>query len=152
MNKETIKFFQSVKFRLTVWYLIVISILLFIFALVSYLTLYHNLYQNLDDNLMSRLIKLRDLLQESGDNVDINMERELGEIILIYYPDGILWKSSGPFIDTPDIVPMVQEVAKGAHLFFNITTTYGWGIRFYASPVTIEENSFILLVGRILTK
>jgi heavy metal sensor kinase len=148
MNKETIKFFQSVKFRLTVWYLIVISILLFIFALVSYLTLYHNLYQNLDDNLMSRLIKLRDLLQESGDNVDIDMERELGEIILIYYPDGILWKSSGPFIDTPDIVPMVQEVAKGAHLFFNITTTYGWGIRFYASPVTIEENSFILLVGR----
>jgi heavy metal sensor kinase len=142
------KFFQSVKFRLTVWYLLVMSIILFIFAVVSYFTLYYNLHDNLDDNLKNRLIKLRDSLQEYREDFDIDMERELGEIVLIYYPEGLLWKSSGPFVDTPDIIPMVQEVAKGAHLFFNITTAYGWKIRFYASPITIGESPFILLVGR----
>lgn len=113
------KFFKSVKFRLTVWYLIVMGILLFIFAALSYFTLYHNLYENLDNNLEDRLIKLRSLLRDAGEDVDIDidMERELGEIILIYYPEGFLWKSSGPFIDAPDITPMVREVAKGAPLF-----------------------------------
>jgi len=142
------KFFKSVKFRLTVWYLIVMSILLFVFAALSYFTLYHNLSNNLDDNLEDRLIKLRSLLRDAGEDVDIDMERELGEIILIYYPQGFLWKSSGPFIDTPDITPMVREAAKGAPLFFNTTTTYGRVIRFYAAPVTVGERSFILLVGR----
>ena len=144
------KFFKSVKFRLTVWYLIVMGILLFIFAALSYFTLYHNLYENLDNNLEDRLIKLRSLLRDAGEDVDIDidMERELGEIILIYYPEGFLWKSSGPFIDAPDITPMVREVAKGAPLFFNTTTTYGRVIRFYAAPITVGERSFILLVGR----
>ncbi|MDK2896079.1 MAG: hypothetical protein PWP04_199 [Candidatus Atribacteria bacterium] len=142
------KFFKSVKFRLTVWYLIVMSILLFIFAAVSYFTLYRNLYDNLDDNLENRWIKLRGLLRESKDKVDIDMERELGEIILIYSPEGILQKSSGPFTDTSDIVPVVQEVAQGNPLFFNTTTTYDREIRFYAAPVTVEETSLVVLIGR----
>ena len=91
------KFFKSVKFRLTVWYLIVMGILLFIFAALSYFTLYHNLYENLDNNLEDRLIKLRSLLRDAGEDVDIDidMERELGEIILIYYPEGFLWRVPG---------------------------------------------------------
>ena len=118
------KFFKSVKFRLTIWYLIVMSLLLLIFAAVSYFTLYHSLYKNFDDSLESRSIKLQGLLRDLGGNVDIGVERELGEIILVYYPKGLLWKSSGPFSDTSDIVPIVQEVAEGNSLFFNITTTY----------------------------
>jgi len=143
------KLFKSVKFRLTVWYLIVMSILLFVFAAVSYLTLYHNLYKNLDDNLKNRFIKLRGLLEDAVDNAgaDIDMERELGEVILVYYPEGVLWKSSGPFIDTSNIAPMVQEAAQGVSLFFDVTTTYGQGIRFYAAPVIVKGNSFVLLVG-----
>ena len=53
----------------------------------------------------------------------------------------------GPFIDTPDITPMVQEAAQGAPSF-DITTTYGREIRFYAAPVIVGERSFVLLVGR----
>ena len=146
------KFFKSVKFRLTVWYLIVMSILLFVFAALSYFTLYHNLYKNLDDNLKNRFIKLRSLLQDVIDNadtdIDIDRERELGEVILVYYPKGLLWKGFGPFIDTSDITPMVREAAKGAPFFFDITTTYGQEIRFYAAPVIVGESSFVLLVGR----
>ncbi len=142
------KFFKSVKFRLTIWYLIVMSLLLLIFAAVSYFTLYHSLYKNFDDSLESRSIKLQGLLRDLGGNVDIGVERELGEIILVYYPKGLLWKSSGPFSDTSDIVPIVQEVAEGNSLFFNITTTYNREIRFYAAPVTVGETSFVLLIGR----
>ncbi len=43
--------FKTIKFRLTVTYLVVIAILLLIFSLASYFLLSHDLHQNLDETL-----------------------------------------------------------------------------------------------------
>lgn len=146
------KFFKSVKFRLTVWYLIIISILLFIFATVSYFTLYHNLYQNLDDSLEDRVWKIRNILENTeDDDIDLSRERDIGEAILVYRPDGVLLHATGFFTDTPDIVSQVIEVAEGIPSFFNLTTTYGWEIRFYAAPISVK-GGLVVVVGRYLNE
>lgn len=146
------RFFKSVKFRLTVWYLIIISILLFIFATVSYFTLYHSLYQNLDNSLEDRVWKIQNVLENTeDDDIDLSIERDIGEDILVYRPDGVLLHTTGFFTDTPDIVSQVIDVAEGIPSFFNLTTTYGWKIRFYAAPVSVK-GGLVVVVGRSLNE
>ena len=50
--------FKSIKFRLTIWYLVAILFLLVAFGTVAYIMLSKSLYRNLDDALKARVAEL----------------------------------------------------------------------------------------------
>ena len=58
--------FRSIRLRLTLWYVILLAIILAGFSTGIYLTLRHNLYGNLDDSLQARANDLLPLVSDDG--------------------------------------------------------------------------------------
>lgn len=58
---------RSVRLRLTLWYVLLLAIILAAFSAGIYLTLRHNLYANLDDSIQNRANILLDIVQYEGD-------------------------------------------------------------------------------------
>jgi heavy metal sensor kinase len=58
---------RSIRFRLTLWYVLLLAIILAGFSAGIYVTLRHNLYTNLDDSLQTRVADLLPLIRFEGD-------------------------------------------------------------------------------------
>jgi heavy metal sensor kinase len=58
---------RSVRLRLTLWYVLLLAIILAAFSAGIYLTLRHNLYANLDDSIQNRANILLDIVRYEGD-------------------------------------------------------------------------------------
>ena len=56
-----------IRLRLTLWYLLLLAVILAAFSAGIYLLLRHNLYQNLDDSIQSRASALLNVIQYEGD-------------------------------------------------------------------------------------
>jgi len=57
---------RSIRLRLTLWYVLLLAIILAAFSAGIYLTLRHNLYANLDDSLEARANDLMPLISQEG--------------------------------------------------------------------------------------
>jgi heavy metal sensor kinase len=57
---------RSVRLRLTLWYVLLLAIILAAFSAGIYLTLRHNLYANLDDSIQNRANILLDIVRYEG--------------------------------------------------------------------------------------
>ena len=57
---------RSIRLRLTLWYVLLLAIILAGFSAGIYLTLRHNLYANLDDSLATRVADLLPLVRYEG--------------------------------------------------------------------------------------
>ena len=57
---------RSIRLRLTLWYVLLLAIILAGFSAGIYLTLRHNLYANLDDSLDTRIHDLEALVRYEG--------------------------------------------------------------------------------------
>ena len=59
---------RSIRLRLTLWYVLLLAIILAGFSAGIYVTLRHNLYANLDDSLQTRVADLLPLVrhEEAG--------------------------------------------------------------------------------------
>ena len=85
---------KSIKFRLTIWYLVVLVILLLVFSTTAYFLLSHNLYQNLDDSLELRAAQIGSVLSTEDGDIGLDdvsqwdFQEELGELILLYDAEG----------------------------------------------------------------
>lgn len=77
------RLFKTIKFRLTVWYVVVIMVLLSIFASVAYAMLSREMYGNLDKSLQARVTELHNSLTGSGGNTML-FAGNLTEIVLFY--------------------------------------------------------------------
>jgi heavy metal sensor kinase len=140
------RFFKSIKFRLTVWYLLVITILLITFGTLAYFMLSYNLNQNLDDSLQARSLELRDSLVVEGDRISFN--EQLSELVLLYDANGLLIQRFGPNVAFPDIDKLVKQALIGDKLFLTKSTDDEQEVRFYATPFNINSNRIAILVGR----
>ena len=58
---------RSIRLRLTLWYVLLLAIILAGFSAGIYVTLRHNLYANLDDSLQTRVADLLPLVRFEGD-------------------------------------------------------------------------------------
>ncbi|MFH1382336.1 MAG: ATP-binding protein [Chloroflexota bacterium] len=145
------RFFKSIRFRLTVWYLIVIVVLLAIFGTVAYFTLSHNLYQNLDNSLETRVNELRTtLVIERGRAVFAGQPDEL---LLIYNTDGTLQQSFGPSTEFTNIDSLVTQALDGQSSFLTATTGNGERIRLYGVPFPFGPFTRVaIIVGRPTTE
>lgn len=142
------RFFKTIKFRLTVWYLVAIMILLAAFSAAAYFMLSRNLYQNLDDSLKGRISELqRSIAVEDG---HITFGGKVDELVLMYNSDGALVERLGPCMGSVEIDGLVRRALFGQSAFLTASTGDGQQVRLYAAPFTADSNTRLaLVVGRL---
>jgi heavy metal sensor kinase len=139
---------KTIKFRLTVWYLVVIAILLVVFGTYANILLRRNLYRNLDRSLQARASELQRDIKIEGDRVVFDQKAD--EFVLIYDADGALWKRLGPNIDFSNIGEAVQQALFGIDTFVTAETKEGPDVRLVAVPLNVNSQSRVaLVVGRL---
>jgi len=136
---EFVYFFKSIKLRLTVWYLLVIVVLLAIFSTVAYLMLENTLQKDFDEALQNRVSDLQR-----------NVKLEDSELILIYDANGNMVQGLGPGVDYEQIEGVVQRALLGISSFMTTSTTEGREVRLYAAPFATDSTTrFAIVVGRL---
>jgi heavy metal sensor kinase len=140
--------FKSIKFRLTVWYVLVIALLLAVFGAVAYFMLSKNLYRNLDEALRARVAELQNSITVKDHQ--ISLEQKFNDLILIYDADGALLQKLGPNVRFSNIEGMVQQALFGQSSFLTAPTTEGQDVRLYAVPFNLDSRTRIaIIVGRL---
>jgi len=140
---------KSIKFRLTVWYLLAFTLLLVVFGTVAYYLLSRNLYRNLDESLKARVLELKGTIRFEGDRVVF--DRKLDELVLIYNADGKLQQRLGPAnLSISDIQDTVKQALFGTASFVSAETENGPSVRMYATPLNVDSQTrAALVVGRV---
>lgn len=140
---------KSIKFRLTVWYLLAFALLLVVFGTVAYYLLSRNLYRNLDESLKARVLELKGTIRFEGDRVVF--DRKLDELVLIYDADGKLQQQLGPAnLNISDIQGAVKQALFGTPSFVSAETENGPEVRMYATPLNVDSQTRVaLVVGRV---
>ncbi|MBP1660591.1 MAG: integral rane sensor signal transduction histidine kinase [Candidatus Aminicenantes bacterium] len=141
-------FRKSIKFRLTVWYLVVIAVLLVVFSTVSYRLLSNNLYRNLNKQLQARGQELQRSVRIEGDNIFFDQNVE--EMVLIYEADGKLSARLGPNVQFSNIGPAVQQALFGDPSFVSAETENGPDVRLYVVPLNVNSQRRVAMaIGRV---
>jgi len=135
---------------LTVWYLLIMAILLLVFGLSSFYALRYSLYDNIDNFLLTRMNDFKGVLENAESVEDIvNIKALPNEMIYIYSDDASLLRFYGYLIKIPDIQGKIQKANSGESFFFNLTTDFNWNTRFYISNAKLKENSnVVIIIGR----
>ena len=139
---------KTIKFRLTVWYLVAITVLLVLFGTVAYYLLSKNLYRNLDDSLRARVIELQGSIKFEGER--IIFDQKVNELVLIYNADGALVQRLGPNVEFENIGDTVQQALFGISSFVSAETAEGSYVRLYAAPFNVDSGTRVaIVVGRL---
>ncbi len=139
---------KSIKFRLTLWYLIAIVILLVVFGTVAYYLLSKNLYRNLDESLRARVIELVGSIKIEGSRVEF--EQKVNELVMVYDADGALIQRLGPNVEFENIDKTVREALFGKSSFVSASTPNGPDVRLYAAPHNVDSQTRVaIVVGRL---
>jgi len=139
------RFTKSIKFRLTIWYLVILVVLLLIFAVAAYLMLSNNLYQGLDDSLVLGAAQRENSLQVEDDSIDFQDDDEFSfndqsvDLMRIYDGHGNLIQGWGDDLDIPQIRALQEQALAGESLFITDQTPDGKEIRLYAAPITDDD-------------
>jgi heavy metal sensor kinase len=139
---------KSIKFRLTVWYVVAIAVLLIVFGTVAYYLLSKSLYRNLDESLKARVLELQGSIKFEGER--IIFDQNIAELVLIYDANGKLIERLGPNVEFSNIGETVQLALFGNSSFVSAETAEGTYVRLYAAPFNRDSSSRVaLVVGRL---
>ena len=140
--------FKSIKFRLTVWYLVAIALLLAAFGGVAYFMLSRDLYRNLDETLRARVGELQGSIKVNDHQ--ISFEQKFNDLVLIYDANSALLQRLGPNVRFSNIEGTVQRALFGQGGFLTTPTTEGQDVRLYASPFNLDSRTRVaIIVGRL---
>jgi heavy metal sensor kinase len=149
------RFVKSIKFRLTIWYLVILGALLLVFAAVAYLMLSNSLYQSLDDSLKLGVTEVENSLEVEDGSIGLHDENEFDfgeqsvDLMLLYDNSGHLIQSWGKRVEIPQINTLQDQVLAGRSLFITTKIPNGQEIRLYASPFEDETGVHaVVVVGR----
>jgi heavy metal sensor kinase len=132
-------FIHSIKFRFTIWYLLVLAVLLIALSAGVYFYLSRSLYQSLDDSLELRSTQLHDVPSILESINQGEFQEELGEIVTLYFYSGDQLAEVSPRginITLPH--ELISQAIAGTSSFTTITTTEGEGLRLLAVPTIIN--------------
>jgi heavy metal sensor kinase len=140
---------KTIKFRLTLWYVAVILVLLLVFATAAYVMLSREMYGNLDESLRERVTELKGSLK-SGDS-SMLFAGNVSELVRFYDSNNNLVQKLGPDIDLINIDGLVESALLGQSSFMTANTQGGQEVRLYAAPLAADSvNHFAIVVGRNL--
>jgi heavy metal sensor kinase len=132
-------FIHSIKFRFTMWYLLVLAVLLIALSAGVYFYLSRSLYQNLDNSLELRSTQLRSIQDILESIRQGEFQEQLGEIVILYfYSGGELVEVSPRGISIPVNDETVSQAIDGTSSFTTIETTEGERLRLFAVPINIS--------------
>jgi heavy metal sensor kinase len=132
-------FIHSIKFRFTVWYLLVLAVLLVALSAGVYFYLSRSLYQGLDDSLELRSTQIRSIQDILESITQGEFQEELGEIVILYfYSGGQLTEVSPRGINITLPHELISQAITGTSSFATIQTTEGEGLRLLAVPTIIN--------------
>ncbi|MBU1413889.1 HAMP domain-containing protein [Myxococcota bacterium] len=128
---------HSIKFRFTLWYLAILSILLIFLATGVYVTLSKNLYKNFDQSLRNRAEQLAGFRDIIPIILGGTFEEELGEVVSFYYYEKdqlqqITQHKLGT--DLPSL--LIDKALAGESSFTTIQTEQKKGLRIFFTPFT----------------
>jgi heavy metal sensor kinase len=129
------RFVHSIKFRFTIWYLVVLGIALASLSVGAYHYLARTLYQNLDEALELRATQISGIGEVLMSVVEGQFEEELGEVVYFYFYSGDQLMYLAPRdIDVPIDVELVTKAISGENAFATVETPEGEGLRVLAVP------------------
>jgi heavy metal sensor kinase len=132
-------FIHSIKFRFTIWYLLVLAILLIALSAGVYFYLSRSLYQSLDDSLILRSSQLSNIPAIMESIQQGEFQEELGEIVILYFYSGDqLTQVSARGINITLSQELVSQAIAGTSSFSTIQTEAGEGLRLLAVPINIS--------------
>jgi heavy metal sensor kinase len=132
-------FIHSIKFRFTIWYLLVLAVLLIALSAGVYFYLSRSLYRNLDNSLELRSTQLSSIPAILESIRQGEFQEELGEIVTLYFYSGDqLVEVSPRGISIPTPHELISQAIGGATLFTTIQTEEGEGLRLLAVPINIS--------------
>jgi len=132
-------FIHSIKFRFTLWYLLVLVVLLTALSAGVYFYLSRSLYRSLDDSLELRSTQLRSIPAILESIRQGEFQEELGEIVILYFYSGNqLMEVSPRGISIPLSHEFISQAIAGASSFTTIQTAEGEGLRLLAVPINIS--------------
>jgi heavy metal sensor kinase len=132
-------FIHSIKFRFTLWYLLVLAVLLTALSAGVYFYLSQSLYQSLDDSLKLRSTQLASFPAILESIRQGEFQEELGEIVILYfYAGNQSVEVSPPGINIPLPHEFISQVIAGTSSPTTIQTAEGEGLRLLAVPVNIS--------------
>jgi len=144
-------FLKSIKFRLTLWFLAAIAVMLVAFGFSAHLLLKRSLNRNLNDSLRNRFIELQSTTKYNGERFFFN--ETVGEVVMFYDADGALKQTLGPTLQA-DISRIIELALVGDKAFQTVKRSEGPAMRLYAGPHNAAANGtgpqirFALVVGR----
>ncbi len=140
--------FKSIKFRLTVWYLLGIALLLIVFGMVAYKMLSRDLYQNLDNSLLTRARELENSIEVKDGK--ISFEQKFADLVLIYDANGAPEQQLGPNVRYAKIEGMIRQALFGQSSYLTVETAEGQEVRLYAVPYNKDSSTRVaIVVGRL---
>jgi heavy metal sensor kinase len=140
-------FFRSIRFRLTIWYLTVIAVLLGAFGVSAYVLLSNQLLKTLDQSLSSTAVEIESGLRLEGGKITI--VGQSNDLVLVYDSNGDLALRLGPNVAFSKVDLMVQNALLGLSDFETETIQGGQRVRLYAAPFTILPDTRVaVIVGR----
>jgi heavy metal sensor kinase len=157
------KFVKGITFRFTIWYLVVIGVLLVILSAGVYSNLSRSLYRNLDHSLELRAAELNNVIGILTNIRQGNFQEELGEVVLLYFYSGDrLIKVSARDTEIPQDSQLVEQALAGNSSFATIETVEGQRMRLYAVPFSPDRSDIVprgpsiqpavLVIGRSTTE
>ncbi len=142
------KFVKSIRFRLTIWYLAVLVVLLLLFGMISYFMLSQSLYQSLDDSLKTHTQALENSLDILNGQITLGMTEQPGEFVLIYDNNGSLLQGFSWGAEVPHVDSQVVQALENRTSFFTVSTSNDQKIRLYVAPFSGQPEIGAIVVGR----
>ncbi|MFP3880070.1 MAG: sensor histidine kinase [Dehalococcoidia bacterium] len=143
-------FFHSIKFRFTLWYLLVLAVLLLALSGGVYLYLSRNLYRSLDLSLALRSTQLRSIPGILESIRQGEFQEELGEIVILYFYSGDqLVEVSPRGLSIPLSREFISQAIAHPSSLATIETAQGERLRLLAVPVNLNlVGPGVLVIAR----
>jgi heavy metal sensor kinase len=140
------KFFKSIRTRLTLWYLAVIVVLLLMFSSVAYFMLDYTLYNNLDNTLQNRANSL---------NTPTYVVPKSNELLMSFDANGNETQAvGGVTVDTSKLSSLIKKAIAGQNTYLSAADTENQNIRLYATSFLNPFNGqpVVIVVGQTTTE
>jgi len=132
-------FIHSIKFRFTIWYLLVLAVLLIGLSGGVYFYLSRSLYRSLDDSLEIRSTQIRSIQDILESIRQGEFQEQLGEIVILYFYSGDqLMEVSARGTNITLSHEFISQVIAGTSSFATIQTIGNEGLRLLAVPTIIS--------------
>ena len=149
-------FINSIKFRFTIWYLLVLAVLLGALSAGVYFYLSRSLYRSLDDSLELRSQQICSVPPVLESIWHGEFQEELGEIVMLYFYTGSeLVQVSPPEMSVSLSQEFIYEAINGRSSFATIEAADGQGLRLLAVPIhlgipglPLSSQPGALIIGR----